>query len=256
MGAAAALPLALLPVGAAGGAPRTGFWESAPLTERGESASVLVRRVGGRTFVTNISTPSPNCRGLFGIFGEPGARLPRLRVDGRGRFRGARLDQTDGIAAVDGRFIGRRPRLAVLGARWRSGPCRSSARFRLRPVSRVHVRDGTWSGSHGGDGAMGFEVVNTGREAYGFGFAPSPPFRCADGSTHRYPTYVGGTELAWIRRDGSFSLRQAEDDMLLTMQGSLRGGAGSGSFRIIETHPDGRGVCDTGPAAFTAGRSP
>jgi hypothetical protein len=56
-GAATALPLALLAVGVAGGAPRTGFWESAPLTERGESASVLVRRVAGRTLVTNISTP-------------------------------------------------------------------------------------------------------------------------------------------------------------------------------------------------------
>lgn len=33
--------------------------------------------------------------------------------------------------------------------------------------------------------------------------------------------------------------------MLLTMQGTLTGGAGNGSFRIIETHPDARGVCDT-----------
>lgn len=122
VGAAAALPLALMAVALASGAPRAGFWESAPLTQRGESASVLVRRVAGRTLVTNISTPSPDCRGQFGIFGEPGARLPRLPVDGRGRFRGARRDQTDGIAAVDGRFIGRRPRRAVLRARWRSGP--------------------------------------------------------------------------------------------------------------------------------------
>ena len=254
VGAAAALPLAFLPMGVAGGAPRTGFWESAPLTERGESASVLVRRVAGRTFVTNISTPSPNCRGQFGSFGEPGTRLPRLRVDGRGRFRGVRPGQTDGIATVDGRFIGRRPRLAVLRARWRSGPCRSSARFRLRPVRRVPVRDGSWSGSHGGDGAIRFEVVNTGREATDFAFAWSPEFRCADGSTHRYPTYRGGTELAWIRRDGSFSLRQAEDDLLLTMQGTLSGGSGSGSFRIIQTHPDARGVCDPGPVAFSASR--
>jgi hypothetical protein len=42
--------------------------------------------------------------------------------------------------------------------------------------------------------------------------------------------------------------------MLLTMQGSLRGGAGSGSFRIIETHPDARGVCDTGIVGFSASR--
>jgi hypothetical protein len=181
-------------------------------------------------------------------------RLPRLPVDGRGRFSRVRLGQTDGIAAVDGRFIGRPPRLAVLHARWRSGPCRSTARFRLRPVRRVRVRDGSWSGSHGGDGAIRFEVVNTGREATGFAFASSPEFRCADGSAHRYPFYRGGTELAWIRRDGSFSLRQAEDDMLLTMQGTLRGGSASGSFRIVETHPDARGVCDTGTVGFTAAR--
>jgi hypothetical protein len=200
------LPLAFQPVDVAGGAPPTGFWESVPLTERGESASVLVRRMAGRTFVTNISTPSPNCRGQFGIFGEPGARLPRLRVDGRGRFRAARRGQTDGIAAVDGRFIGRRPRLAMLRARWRSGPCRSSARFRLRPVRRVPVRDGAWTGTQADGGTISFEVVNTGREATDFAFAWSPEFRCADGSTHRYPSYRGGTELAWIRRDGSFSL--------------------------------------------------
>jgi hypothetical protein len=53
---------------------------------------------------------------------------------------------------------------------------------------------------------------------------------------------------------GSFWLRQAEDDLLLTMQGTLRGDSGSGSFRIIETHPDGRGVCDTGTVAFSASR--
>jgi hypothetical protein len=89
---------------------------------------------------------------------------------------------------------------------------------------------------------------------------PAPPPRFLAHGEATLPRisqrHLGGIELAWIRRDGSFSLRQAEDDMLLTMQGSLRGGAGSGSFRIIETHPDGRGVCDTGPAAFTAGRSP
>jgi hypothetical protein len=125
-----------------------------------------------------------------------------------------------------------------------------------RDARRVAVGDGTWSGSHGGDGAIRFEVVNTGREATDFTFAWSPEFRCADGSTHRYPTYRGGTELAWILRDGTSSLRQAEDDLLLTMQGTLGGGAGSGSFRIIETHPDARGACDTGPVAFTASRSP
>jgi hypothetical protein len=209
-----------------------------------------------RTVVTNISTPSPDCRWQFGIFGEPGTRLQRLRVDGRGRFRGIRRAQTDGIAAVEDRFIGRRPRIAWLRARWRSGPCQSTARFRLRPAGRVAVQDGSWTGSHRGDGAIRFEVVNTGREVTDFAFAWSPEFRCADGSTHRYPSYPGGSELAWIRRDGSFSLRQAQDDMLLTMQGILSGGAGSGSFRIIETHLAARGVCDTGPVAFTARRSP
>lgn len=43
--------------------------------------------------------------------------------------------------------------------------------------------------------------------------------------------------------------------MLLTMQGTLTGGAGNGSFRIIETHPDARGVCDTGTVGFSASRT-
>jgi hypothetical protein len=98
--------------------------------------------------------------------------------------------------------------------------------------------------------------VNRGREAFEFAFAWSPEFRCADGSAYRYPSYVGGSELAWIRRDGSFSLRDAEDDRLLTMQGSLREDAGSGSFRIVETHPGARGACDTGPVSFTARQAP
>jgi hypothetical protein len=98
-------------------APRTGFWESAPLTQRGESASILERRAGRRTLVTNISTPAPDCRQVFGIFGDPGARLPRLAVDRRGRFAGARDLPTEGIAAVRGRFHGRRPRGATLVGR-------------------------------------------------------------------------------------------------------------------------------------------
>jgi hypothetical protein len=100
-----------------------------------------------------------------------------------------------------------------------------------------------------------FSVVNRGREAFEFTFAWSPEFRCADGSAYRYPRYVGGSELAWIRRDGSFSLRDAEDDRLLTMQGSLREDAGSGSIRIIESHSDARGTCDTRSVAFTASRT-
>jgi hypothetical protein len=32
--------------------------------------------------------------------------------------------------------------------------------------------------------------------------------------------------------------------MLLTMQGTLRGDSGSGSFRIIESHPDARGFSE------------
>jgi hypothetical protein len=103
---------------------------------------------------------------------------------------------------------------------------------------------------------ISFSVVNTGREAHLFRFAWSPEFRCADGSTHRYPSYLGGTDLAWIRRDGSFSLRDAGDDALMTMQGSLGAESGSGSFRVIETLPDARGTCDTGPVAFTASRTP
>jgi hypothetical protein len=121
-------------------------------------------------------------------------------------------------------------------------------------VRRVPVRDGRWSGSHTDGGAIGFEVDNAGREAYEFTFAWSPLFRCSDGSSYRHPQYRRGSELAWIGRDGSFELREAEDDWLLTISGRLRGSAATGAFRIIESHPDARGVCDTGSVGFSASR--
>jgi hypothetical protein len=43
--------------------------------------------------------------------------------------------------------------------------------------------------------------------------------------------------------------------MLLTVHGLLGAASGSGSFRIIESHPDARGTCDTGSVAFTASRT-
>jgi hypothetical protein len=57
-----------------------------------------------------------------------------------------------------------------------------------------------------------------------------------------------------VRRDGSFTLRDAQDERLLTMRGVLRGGAGSGTLRFIESQPDQRGVCDTGTVGFSASR--
>jgi hypothetical protein len=116
------------------------------------------------------------------------------------------------------------------------------------------VRDGRWSGSHAGGGTIEFEVVNRGREAYLFGFAPPPLFRCSDGSSYRYLDYNRGSELAWIGRAGGFALRDAQDDLLFTVSGRLDGNAGGGSFRIIESHPDARGVCDTGTVGFSARR--
>jgi hypothetical protein len=197
---AAALPLAPCPPDAAGAAPRAGFWESAALTRRGEAASILVRRAGGRTVVTDVSTPSPDCRDVFGNFGDPGYRLPLIPVDRRGRFAAARRIQTEGIAAVHGRFRGRRPPVAALSVRWSAGPCQASARFRLRPVRRAAIPDGEWAGTHAdGGGTIAFEVVNTGREAHFFRFAWSPQFRCTDGSAYRYPVWARGTALAWIR---------------------------------------------------------
>jgi hypothetical protein len=56
----------------------------------------------------------------------------------------------------------------------------------------------------------------------------SPQFRCSDRSAHRYPAWFRGTELAWIRRDGSFALRDAAPDMLLTVQGRPGPGVGHG----------------------------
>jgi hypothetical protein len=212
--------------------------------------------VAGSTVVTDISTPSPDCRRLYGIFGEPGTRLPQLRVDRHGRFGGVRRAQTDGIAAIGGRFIGRRPRTAVLRASWRSGPCRSTARFRLRPVRRTLVQDGTWTGPTADGGAVKLEVVNTGREVYVSELGPSPWFRCADESAYRIAGYPLNTGLGWVRRDGRFTLRDAADDRLVTARGVLRGASGSGSLRVIESLPDGRGVCDTGVIRFGVDQSP
>jgi hypothetical protein len=231
-----------------------GFWESAPLTGRGESASFLVERVRGGTFVTAISTPAPDCGRLFGLYGEPSVSSPRVRVGRGGRFRARRRSATDGIVAIAGRFRGRRPRLALLRATWRSGPCRANWTFRLRPVRRIPVREGRWSGSHTDGGTIGFEVVNAGREAYDFRFAWSPLFRCSDGSSYRYPVYRRESELAWIGGHGGFELRDTADDWLFTISGRLDGTAGAGSFQIIESHPDARGACDTGIVGFSVGR--
>lgn len=110
---------------------------------------------------------------------------------------------------------------------------------------RVAVRDGVWSGLHDGGGTIRFGVVNAGREAFLFAFAWSPLFRCSDGSSYRYPDYRRSSELARIGRDGGFALRDAQDDWLFTTAGRLTGSWGGGSFRIIETHADGRGVRDT-----------
>jgi hypothetical protein len=115
-GLLAALLFAAAAEGGEARPPRPGFWESAPLTPRGEAASIVVRRSGRRTVVTAISAPTPPCRDLFGIFGEPGSPLPSLPVDRRGRFAGARGARTDGIAAVSGRFLGARPGRATLRA--------------------------------------------------------------------------------------------------------------------------------------------
>jgi hypothetical protein len=235
--------------------PGPGFWEFAPLTPRGEAASIVVRRSGGRTVVTAISAPAPPCRDLFGILGEPGSPLPSLPVDRRGRFAGARRVRTDGIAAVSGRFLGARPRRALLHARWHAGPCRAGWEFRLRPVRRVAIPDGKYTGTHTSGGAISFEVVNTGREAYLFRLTPSPLFRCSDGSSYRISDYSRGTPLAWIGRGGDFALRDAEDDWLFTMRGALDRNGGSGTFRVIETHPDARGACDPGVVGFTANPS-
>ena len=97
-------------------------------------------------------------------------------------------------------------------------------------------------------------MVNAGREAYLLAFRPSPLFRCSDGSSYRYPGYLRGTGVAWVRRDGRFAHRDAENDWLFTIRGRLRGSAGAGSLRIIESHPDARGVCDTGTVSFSASR--
>jgi hypothetical protein len=75
-------------------------------------------------------------------------------------------------------------------------------------------------------------------------------FRCADGSSYRLADYVRVGDLAWIRRDGEFRLRDAGDDRLVTMRGKFKSATATGSIRIIEVFGDARGVCDTGPITF------
>jgi hypothetical protein len=121
-------------------------------------------------------------------------------------------------------------------------------------VQRVAVLDGSWTGPTSDGTTIRLGVVNTGREVYLGALDPSPWFRCADGSAYRIADYRLETELGWVRRDGSFTLRDAQDDRLLTVRGVLRGGSGSGTLRFIETRPDPRGVCDTGTVRFSASR--
>lgn len=93
------------------------------------------------------------------------------------------------------------------------------------------------------------------RAARRTGSRSRPPLpRCSDGSSYRYPGYLRGNGLAWIRRDGRFARRDTENDWLFTIRGRLRGSAGAGSLRIIESHQDARGVCDTGTVGFHASR--
>lgn len=54
-----------------------------------------------------------------------------------------------------------------------------------------------------------------------FAFRRTPLFRCSDGSSYRYPGYLRGTGLAWIRRDGRFARRDTENDWLFTISGRL-----------------------------------
>ena len=212
---------------------------------------MIVKRSGGRAVVTAVNSPVPDCAGAGGTFRDRAGRWVRLRVDRRGRFAGRARRGTDGIAAVRGRFVGRRPRLALLQARWRGG-CVASMSFRMRRVRRVAVRDGWWSGTLASGGAIRFEVVNEGREVFAPELSPSPWFRCSDGSAGRIAHFVPFTWQGWVRRSGRFDLTALEGDNLFTAAASFKGSEASGSLRGVQTWPDGRGACDTGAVAFSA----
>jgi hypothetical protein len=98
-----------------------------------------------------------------------------LVVDLRGRFAAARGALTDGIAAVSGRFHGRRPRLATLVAGWRSGPCRARSEFRLRPIRRVAIPDGEYVGAHSGAVAFSSRVEGLMTSSASTASTNSPP---------------------------------------------------------------------------------
>jgi hypothetical protein len=198
--------------------------------------------------VDAVSAPAPDCGRLFGIFGTP-KRLLRIKVDRRGHF-ARRHSGTDGIASVRGRFEGRRSRSGILRVAWHSGSCRAATEFRLFRVARQRVRSGRWRGTHSGGGEFALDVLNAGREASVSLLRPSPLFRCSDGSSYRLADYLRVGELAWVRRDGEFRLRDAADDRLVTMRGRFQSTTAAGSFRIIEAFGDARGVCDTGAMTF------
>lgn len=254
--AAVAIPLIAMAVSAAGpaqaAAPRTGYWESRALTGRGESASLLVQRSGRRTLAAAVSAPAPQCGQLYGVFGSP-RRLLRIEVARNGRF--ARRNRgSDGIASVRGRFVGRRPRRAILRLSWASGSCRAAQEYRLRRVARPRIAGGTWSGTYSGGGAINLSVVNVGREFQVSALRPSPLFRCTDGSTYRLAEYLRFNDLAWVAPSGVFRLRDSADDRLVTMRGSFQGRSAAGTLRIIELFSDASGACDTGAVTFQVRR--
>lgn len=245
--------LACPPAASAGARPLpTGFWESKPLVEGGEAANILVTRTRGRTLVSRISTPTPDCRTLLTTVDErPG---PRLRLDRRGGF-ATRPDTLGGLRSLRGRLRGGRRPAATLHATWRSGPCRVQWNFTLRPVSRVRLPRGAWTGTHAAGGAFSFDVIDAGRKAFGIELTPSPLLRCMDGSAGQIANYRLFTEPAWIRPDGGFALRAFVDNgRLFTISGTFAGEQATGTFRIIEPHQDARGICDTGEVAFGATR--
>lgn len=244
--------IALLALGTAltSAAPASaGFWESRPAARDGEAASIAVSRARGRTVVSAISVPTPDCRSLLTEVGAgPG---PRLRVDRRGRF-AARLDTLGGLRTVEGRLRrGPRP-VATLRATWRRGTCREVSSYTLRPVRRVRPPGGRWTGTHAGGGAVSFEVGNAGRRAFGFELSPSPRFNCQDGSSGQIANY-GLFSQAWIRPGGSFALREFVDNgRVFSISGTFSGAQVTGTLRVVEPLDDARVVCDTGPVAFSA----
>jgi hypothetical protein len=206
--------LATIPGSTAAARFPTGWWQATgghSLTGFPTSFK-LVRTARGRYEVRHLLSPQSDCGS-----GDIGAEPPRIAVDRRGRFRYRIRGQTTALTAVTGRLTGWRRGRATLRLYWDVldvSPdvwCRMTYTFPIRPVKRIPVRVGRWSGTDTTGRPVEFSVTDGGRFV-GYFSAPGPyQIRCVDG---RLGTARADLEYAWIRADGTVTSRSLGSGLL------------------------------------------